>query len=172
MKKLFILLFGFLVMANSIYDIPLKGIEGGQINLNNYRGKKILIVNTASNSPYVTQYAGLELLYQKYKDSLIIIAVPSNSFGAEPGSNPAIKELISGRYQTHFIITERSEVAGESQSPLFVWLTHKDQNTVMSNIVADNFYKFLIDGAGNLVGAFAPSVDPMSEVMQKAILSQ
>ncbi len=172
MNKILSLLVGFTLVTTTIYDFSVKDIDGNNISLEQFRGKKILFVNTASNSSYTNQYASLEQLYQKYKDSLVIIAVPSNSFGNEAGTNSAIKEFVKNRYHAHFIITEKSIVAGESQTPLYAWLTHIEQNGMMNNAVGDDFYKFLVDGSGKLVGGFVSSVDPMSKAVQDAITNQ
>ncbi len=168
MSKIFCLLAG-IYFFTGFYDYPVKDINGADINLSSFTGKKILVVNTASKSMYTGQYAQLEQLYQKYKDSLVIIAFPSNSFGNETGDNMQIKKFISNRYNTHFIIAEKTIVAGENQCPLYKWLTHTDLNGMMNNAVNNDFYKFLIDGSGRLVGAFVPTVDPMSDELQNAI---
>lgn len=169
MIKILCLFIGFAWLTTIVYDFSVNTIEGNTISLSQYKGKKILFVNTASSGPYTGQYAGLEKLYQKYKDSLVIIAVPSNSFGKETGTNAAIRTFITGAYHTHFIITEKTMVYGTDQSPLYAWLTHIDQNGMMTNTINDDFYKFLVDGSGKLVGAFVSSVDPMSNEIQNAI---
>lgn len=156
-------------LFSGIYDFSLKNIDGNTFSLEQFKGKKILFVNTASASSYVGQYALLEQLYQKYKDSLIIIAVPSNTFQSEPKSNAEINDFAENTYHVHFIITEKTEVAGAGQSPLYSWLTHQAENGMMENNVNEDFYKFLVNGEGTLVGIFAPSVDPMSDEMQSAI---
>lgn len=159
-------------MAISVYDFTINDINGTPIKLEQFRGKKILFVNTSSKSIYASQYDSLEMLYQKYKDSLIIIAVPSNSFGNEPGSNEEIKKLISRTYNIHFIIAQKTDVSGDNQSPLYVWLTKIEQNGMMNNPVQDDFYKFLVDGTGRLIGGFVSSVDPLSDEVQNAIRGQ
>jgi glutathione peroxidase len=146
-------------LLSGIYNFNLNDIDGNNFNLSQYRGKKILFVNTASKSSFTSQYASLERLYQKYKDSLIIIAIPSNSFGNESRDNAQIKQFVTNTYH----------VMGTNQSPLYKWLSHIEQNTIMSNAINDDFYKFLVDGSGKLVGAYVSSVDPMSNVIQNAI---
>lgn len=163
--SLLIALFSF----TSIYDYSISDIDGNTISLSQFQGKKMLLVNTASNSQYTSQYQGLEQLYQRYSDSLVIIAIPSNSFGHEPLSNAAIKQFVSSNYNNHFILGAKTDVAGTNQCPLYNWLTHSAQNGVMENTLSNDFYKFLIDRSGNLIGAFAPSVDPMSQQIQDAI---
>lgn len=153
----------------SVYDYNLTAADGTTIHLSDFRGKKILIVNTASNSQYTSQYVNLEKLYQKYKDSLVIIAIPSGSFGNEPADNERIQSFVSSHYHIHFILAGKTEVTGTNRCPLYEWLTSSAKNGVMSNTLDDDFYKFLIDGSGNLIGAFAPSADPMSPPFFKAI---
>lgn len=155
--------------AMTIYDISLPAIDGTTIDLDNYHGKKILFVNTATNSPYVNQYAGLEQLYQRYKDSLVIIACPSNSFGNEPGNDSSINQFVSSAYNIHYLLAKKTIVIGDSSQPLYKWLTQLDKNDVMENPVKTDFYKFLVDENGRLVGAFSGSTDPMSNRVQEAI---
>ncbi|WP_202552117.1 glutathione peroxidase [Ginsengibacter hankyongi] len=152
-----------------IYNLPLNDIDGNAINLDQFQGKKILIINTATNSSYVSQYDSLEQLYQKYKDSLVIIAIPSNSFGNESSDDATIKEFVMSNYHIHYILAQKMNVMGDAQSVLYSWLTHIEQNNMMSNGVQGDFFKFLVDGSGKLVGAFMPSVEPMSQDMQGVI---
>lgn len=156
-------------MAGSLYDYAVQDTDGHTVNLGDFRGKKILFVNTASASPYAAQLGSLEQLYQQYKDSLVVIAVPSNTFKSEPLSDAAIKSLATGTYGAHYILTRKTEVAGAGQSPVYYWLTHRSENGMMENSVNEDFYKFLVNGEGKLVGIFAPSVDPLSDEMQEAI---
>jgi glutathione peroxidase len=157
--------------ATGFYDFTITDIDGNNISLRQFQGKKILFVNTATNSSYTNQYASLEQLYQKYKDSLVIIAIPSNSFGNEAGDNAAIKHFIISNYHVHFIIAQKMEVAGSNQTSLYSWLTHIEQNNMMSNTIDGDFYKFLVDGQGRLVGAFVSSVDPMGEDVQSTMVN-
>jgi glutathione peroxidase len=164
--------FAFVAKGNDttgFYNFNLTDIDGNKISLGQFRGKKILFINTATNSNYTSQYASLERLYQKYKDSLVIIAIPSNSFGHEGGDNATIKNFVTNTYGVHYILAQKTVVAGDNQSPLYGWLTHIEQNNMMSNTIEGDFYKFLVNGAGRLVGAFVSSVDPMSNDMQSAV---
>jgi glutathione peroxidase len=154
----------------SIYSFQFNGINGNSvINMNSFRGKKILLVNTASNSPYTNQYAALEQLHQLYKDSLVIIAFPSNSFGHEPGNNETIKNFIQQNYHAHFKIAAKADITGSNALPIFKWVAEAAQNGVMNNTVTNDFYKFLIDGEGNLIGAYTSTVSPMSNAIQNAV---
>ena len=94
---------------------------------------------------------------------------PSNSFGNETSDNKEIKKFINSKYNPHFIIAEKTIIIGEGQSPLYKWLTHADENGMMGNMPDNDFYKFLVDGSGQLVGTFVSSVDPMSDEIQNVI---
>lgn len=153
----------------SIYDLTLQGADGTTIHLKDLKGKKILLVNISTSEKYAGQIASLEQLYQKYKDSLVVIAVPSNSFANEPKNNKEIKEYLNSRFHVHFIVAGKVNVLGTDQSAVFNWLTHSSENGVMDNTINDDFWKFLIDKKGNLVGAFVSSVDPMSNAIQSAV---
>jgi glutathione peroxidase len=167
MFKLFLSL--ALLSLTSLYDLSLPDAAGGTISLSNFRGKKILLVNIATSSRYTSQLASLEQLYQKFKDSLVIIAVPSNSFGHEPRDNSQIEQYLSSEFGVHVIVAGKANVAGSGQHPVFDWLTHRAENTAMDNTINNDFWKFLIDERGHLIGAFVSSVDPMSNAVQTAV---
>src|SRR5215212_7964013 len=113
-----------LIMAASIYDFNVPGLEGQDINFANYKGKKILIVNTASKCGYTPQYEALEKLYETYKDKLVIVGFPANNFGGqEPGSNSEIKEFCKRNYGVTFPMAEKVSVKGDDIHPLFKYLT-------------------------------------------------
>jgi glutathione peroxidase len=160
-----------LLLFTGIYELTVPTLSGGTINLNDYRGKKILIVNIATSSPYASQLTGLEALYQRHKDSLVIIAVPSNSFGKEPLGNQAIKEELTNKYHVHYLVTAKSVVSGATQLPLYKWLTSAAENGVVDNPVNADFQKFLINNKGTLVGIFSSNTDPLAEELQKAIIN-
>lgn len=169
-KLLTILLTIIFFTTTNIYTIAVPASSADSvIDLNQYRGKKMLIVNTATNSIYTPQCNSLEQLYQQYKESLVVIAVPSNSFGNEPDSDSTIVAFLTINYHISFPLAAKSEVNGDNVSPLYNWLADEAQNGVMTGTVKGDFYKYLIDENGNLIGAFAPSVDPVSEVVQSAI---
>lgn len=168
---LFFLFFAF--TATSFYTIPVPAATGDTaINLNAYRGKKILIVNTASNSNYTPQYGSMEQLYQQYQDSLVVLAVPSNSFGNEPENDSAVASFIAINYHTTYPVAAKAEVTGGDVSELYNWLTSEDQNGEMSSIVKGDFQKYLIDENGSLIGVFAAAVDPMDSIIQNTIIGQ
>ena len=154
----------------SVYDIKIEALEGGTINLSNYKGKKILIVNTASKCGYTPQYEGLEKLYEKYKDKMVVIGFPCNNFAfQEPGDAKKIKEFCTANYGVTFPMAAKINVKGKNMHALYVWLTQKENNHYSDNSVKWNFQKYLLDEKGNLIGVFAPGVDPMSDEIISAI---
>jgi len=119
-----LLLAVFMLPAQSFYDFKINNIDGAPIRLSDFKGKKILMVNTASECGYTPQYAELEKLYQKYKNKLVVIAFPANNFGGqEPGSNKQIKQFCSKNYGVSFLVAEKVSVKGGDIHPLFQWLT-------------------------------------------------
>ena len=115
----------FLLMINmSVYDFKVPALDGGTIDLSAYKGKKMLIVNTASKCGFTPQYAGLQKLYDKYKDKLVIVGFPANDFGGqEPGTNSEIQEFCKKNYGVTFPMAAKVDVVGENTSPLFKYLT-------------------------------------------------
>jgi len=164
MLNLILVCFSFFT---SIYSISISSANGN-INLSDYQGRKILIVNTASKSKYADQYASLEQLQQRFKDSLVIIAVPSNDFDNEPDDNGTLDSSIVANYNIHYLVAYKTSVTGDSANAVYKWLTQQVQNNVADTRVKDDFQKYLIDRNGNLVGFFASSVDPMSDEMLSA----
>ena len=149
--------------AISIYDFKVAALDGGTIDFSKYKGKKILIVNTASKCGYTKQYKGLQELYEKYKDKLVIIGFPANNFGGqEPGSNEEIEAFCEKNYGVSFPMAEKISVKGDDIHPLFKWLTNKKENGVMDADIRWNFTKFLINEKGKLVAKFDSAVEPMS----------
>jgi glutathione peroxidase len=171
MKTLLCALAGFLILtaaaykpANSIYKFSVPGIEGGKIKFKKFKGKKILIVNTASKCGYTPQYADLQKLYETYKDKLVVVGFPANNFGQqEPGENPDIKSFCTKNYGVTFPLAAKVSVKGADIHPLFKWLTTKTENGVMDAEIRWNFTKFLLDENGKLIKMFTSKVTPMSE---------
>ncbi|MEQ1797413.1 MAG: glutathione peroxidase [Lacibacter sp.] len=148
----------------TIYNFKVEGLEGGTINFASFKGKKILIVNTASKCGYTPQYTELEELYEKYKDKLVVIGFPANNFGGqEPGTNAEIKEFCTGTYHITFPMASKISVKGDDMHPLYQWLTSKEKNGVLDAEIKWNFNKFLINEKGELVAYFGSKVKPMSE---------
>ncbi|MBL0145762.1 MAG: glutathione peroxidase [Chitinophagaceae bacterium] len=147
-----------------IYAFKVEALEGGKINFSKYKGKKILIVNTASKCGYTPQYKGLEELYLKYKDKLVIVGFPANNFGGqEPGTNTEIKEFCTKNYGVTFPMAAKVSVKGDDMAPIYKWLCTKELNGVLDAEIKWNFGKFLIDENGKMIAYFSSKVTPMSE---------
>ena len=152
------------ITAKSIYDFKVEALDGGTIDFAKYKGKKILVVNTASKCGYTPQYEGLEKLYEKYQDKLVIVGFPANNFGGqEPGTNSEIKEFCKKNYGVTFPMAAKVSVKGDDTAPIFKWLCSKAENGVLDAEIKWNFGKFLLDEKGNLVAYFPSKVEPMSE---------
>jgi glutathione peroxidase len=148
----------------SFYDFTVETIDGQQLNLADLKGKKVMIVNTASKCGHTPQYKDLELLNKAYKQKLVIIGFPANNFmNQEPGTNEDIKEFCDSKYGVTFPIMSKISVKGDDMHPLYRWLTSKSANGVIDSEVAWNFQKYLIDEEGNLVGFLKPAVKPLSD---------
>ncbi|MCZ2222032.1 MAG: glutathione peroxidase [Chitinophagales bacterium] len=153
---------------NKIYRFKVDSIDGGQINFSKFRGKKILIVNTASNCQYTYQYAELQNLYLTYGDKLVIVGFPCNQFGhQEEGDNDEISDFCKTRYGVSFPLSTKINVKGDSIAPIFKWLCNKSENGVMDVTIKWNFNKFLIDERGRLIAHFSSSVKPESKEITK-----
>jgi glutathione peroxidase len=163
-----IMLSAGLLFITTIYDFKVPSLEGSTIDFSKFKGKKVLIVNTASECGYTPQYADLQKLYEAYKSKLVIVGFPANNFGGqEPGSNTEIKEFCKKNYGVTFIMAEKVSVKGADIHPLFKWLTNKSENGVMDAEIKWNFTKFLLDEKGKLVGVFPSKVNPNSEEITK-----
>jgi glutathione peroxidase len=157
------------VGASSVYDFKVPGLDGSTIDLAKYKGKKILIVNTASKCGYTPQYADLEALYTKYKDKLVIVGFPANDFHQqEPGSNAEISAFCTKNYGVTFPMAEKSDVIGDNISPLFKYLTDEAHKLgVADPVIGWNFTKFLVDENGKLIAVFASKVKPTDDQITK-----
>ncbi len=155
--------------AGSLYDIPLKDIDGKGTSLKAYQGKVLLIVNVASRCGYTPQYAGLEKLQEKYKDQgLVVLGFPCNQFGGqEPGTSEQIKEFCSSKYQVSFPLFEKIEVNGANRHPLYAELAGKD--SPYRGDIKWNFSKFLVGRDGKIVKRFEPNVKPESQELTQAV---
>ena len=152
----------------SIYDIKINSLQGKPINLKDFEGKHILFVNVASKCGFTPQYKGLEELHQKYKDKLVVIGVPCNQFGSqEPGSSEEIEEFCEVNYGVSFLITEKIDVKGQNQHPLYSWLTNKEFNSKKSSSVKWNFQKYLVDNNGKLIDYYFSITKPTSSKITK-----
>jgi glutathione peroxidase len=148
----------------SIYDFSVPALDGGKIDFSKYKGKKVLIVNTASQCGYTPQYEDLQKLYDTYKDKLVIVGFPANNFGGqEPGTNTEIKEFCKKNYGVTFPMAEKVSVVGDDIHPLFKYLTDEAAKIGITKPIAWNFTKFLLDENGKLITVFPSKVKPMSE---------
>lgn len=164
---LFLFLTFFSSVPVSVYNFKVKTIDGKDLKLSAFKGKKILIVNTASKCGYTPQYAELEKLWQQYKDRLVVIGFPANNFGGqEPEGNALIKEFCKKNYGVSFYLSEKVSVKGEDASELFKYLTSQD-NPDFKGDIKWNFEKFLIDENGKLVHRFRSAVKPLSPEITK-----
>jgi glutathione peroxidase len=158
----------FFSVTMSIYDFKVPGLDGKEIDLASLKGKKVLIVNTASKCGYTPQYAELEQLHKTYKDKLVVIGFPANNFGQqEPGSNDEIEEFCQKNYGVTFLMTEKVSVKGDDIHPLFKYLTEEGKKLGVEDPIKWNFTKFLIDEKGNVIAVFPSKVKPMSEEITK-----
>jgi glutathione peroxidase len=149
--------------AKTIYDFKVQGLSGDTIDFAAFKGKKILIVNTASKCGFTKQYAELQQLYLKYKDSLVIVGFPENNFlYQEPGTNAEIKEFCTKNYGVTFPMAAKIDVKGKDIAPIYKWLTNKSENGVMDATITWNFNKFLLDEHGIIIAKFDSKVTPMS----------
>lgn len=165
LTALVILLVISIKAQTSFYDLKVKTIEGKDFDMSTLKGKKVLVVNTASKCGYTPQYEDLEKLYVAYKDkNFTIIGFPANNFGhQEPGSNADIKEFCSKNYGVTFQMMEKISVKGDDLDPFYQWLTKKEKNGKMDSSVKWNFQKYMIDEKGNLVDIAYSNEKPMSE---------
>lgn len=152
-------------------DFKPESIDGQTVDLEKYEGKVVLIVNTASRCGYTPQYAGLEKLYQKYKDKgFVVLGFPCNQFGGqEPGTDAQIKEFCSTEFNVSFPMFSKVEVKGDDAAPIYKYLTNKDVKPAGKGDVEWNFEKFLIDREGNVVHRYRSSVKPSDDELVKAI---
>lgn len=145
-------------------EAKVRSIEGKEYDFSALKGKKVLIVNTASECGYTPQYEGLQKLYDTYKDKLVVLGFPANNFGAqEPGSNEEIKQFCTTKFNVTFPMFEKISVLGDDMAPIYKWLTSKDLNGWNDQQPKWNFNKYLIDEEGNLVKYFSSAVKPMSD---------
>ena len=175
MHKIFLIASVMLFMAfspsnktESIYKFKVEGLSGGTINFKQFKGKKIMIVNTASKCGNTPQYTQLEQLYEKYKDKLVIVGFPANNFGGqEPGTNTEIKEFCTKNYGVTFPMAEKVSVKGDDIAPIFQFLVAEAEKLGFKDPIKWNFTKFLLDENGKLITVIHNKVNPMSEEVTK-----
>jgi glutathione peroxidase len=153
---------------SSIYNIPINSIQGNPIDLSEFKGKNILFVNVASKCGFTPQYKDLQNLYDTYQDSLMIIGIPCNQFGKqEPGTSDEITHFCEINYGVTFLITEKVDVKGPNQHPLYTWLTKKAENGRKNSSVKWNFQKYLVSPNGQLIDYYYSITKPLSKKITK-----
>jgi glutathione peroxidase len=166
LSSLYVKLFGTYRGTGDIYDFTIKDIRGEDINFKQYRGKKLLIVNTASKCGYTHQYADLEKLHRIYPNNITVLGFPSNNFlWQEPGSNDDIAAFCETNYQVTFKMFTKISVKGLSKHPLYQWLKAKTGKTP-----SWNFCKYLVSENGKEVKFFGSKVNPLDPVIVTEIL--
>lgn len=161
---------GIVVPKESFYALKFTSISGDTIDFSTLKGKKVLLVNTASKCGFTPQFEELEALSQKYKDKLVVIGFPSNDFGGQdPGSNKEIQEFCQLNYGVSFLMMEKSEVKGETKNAVFSWLSDKNKNGWNEKEPVWNFCKYLVDEKGNLRAFFTSKTKPSSEEVVRLI---
>ena len=169
MKTLFLILMtvstSTIMAQTTFYDLKANDIYGEQVDFSKFKGKKVLVVNTASKCGYTPQYAQLQDLYKEFGgEKFEIIGFPSNNFmGQEPGDEKEIAQFCEKNYGVTFTMMEKIDVKGKDIHPVYQWLTEKSQNGVEDAKVKWNFQKFLIDENGKYVKSLSPGVEPMSD---------
>jgi glutathione peroxidase len=157
MSILLTLSFAGMAQSKSFYDFKVKTLEGNDFDLGTLKGKKIIVVNTASKCGNTPQYKDLEEVYQQYQDVLVIIGFPANNFmNQEPGSAAEIRTFCTDKYGVTFPLMQKISVKGKDMDPLYKWLTTKKENGIMDSEVTWNFQKYLIDENGKLVDVVEP----------------
>jgi len=146
----------------SVLDFKLNDIDGNPVDLEKYKGKVLLIVNTASRCGHTPQYAALEKIYDQYKgQGFEVLAFPANEFrGQEPGTNEQIKEFCTSKYDVTFPLFSKIVVKGEGMHPLYQFITSNEKNPQTGGEIKWNFTKFLVDREGRIVQRFEPAVKP------------
>lgn len=148
----------------SVYDFRIKTLEGEEISLARYKGKKLLLVNVASECGFTPQYKNLQALHDQYKDKLVVIGFPANNFGGqEPGTSTEIRNFCTKNYGVTFPMMEKISVKGKDAHPLYKWLGDKKLNGVCDDSPMWNFGKYLIDEKGKIIKYFGSRVDPLSK---------
>lgn len=158
----------FFLYTSSVYNLSIDTYNKGIISLSDYHGKKILIVNIASNSKYVSQVQELHQLYDLHKDSLIVIAFPSNSFDNEQRDDAQLLQYVDSM-QLNFPVAKLSFVKGGGIHPLYAWLSQRSSNGVLDATITNDFQKYFLDKNGEIFGLFNSEVSPLDTKVTQAI---
>ena len=167
----FSLFFGQIAAQNTVrkpsagfYNLEFTAISGEPVRFDTFRGKYILIVNTASKCGFTPQFKDLEELYQRYQDRLVVIGFPSNDFGSQdPGTDQEIAEFCRMNYGVSFLMMEKSPVKGDAKNKVYQWLSDEKKNGWNTQEPTWNFCKYLVDPSGNLLSFYPSKVKPASE---------
>ncbi|WP_229663365.1 glutathione peroxidase [Cloacibacterium rupense] len=152
----------------SIHSFKVESLDGKTIDFSKFKGKKILIVNTASECGFTPQYEDLEKLYEMYKNKLVVVGFPANNFGGqEPGSNQEIATFCKKNYGVTFPMAAKVSVKGNDTAPIFKFLTDKKLNGVKNTTILWNFTKFLLNEKGELIDTFISTTKPTSDSITK-----
>ncbi len=156
------------IPSESIYDIQIDKLSGEPLDLSTYKDQYILFVNVASECGFTGQYEGLQKLFDTYNENLMVIGVPCNQFGSqEPGTAQEIQTFCQANYGVTFLMTEKIDVKGKNQHPLYLWLTDKSKNGKKSTTVKWNFQKYLIGPKGELIDYYYSITKPLSSKITK-----
>lgn len=157
-------------MANSIHQFQLEGLKGSKVNFADFKGKKILLVNVASECGLTAQYQQLQDLYAATKEQIVIVGCPANNFGAqEPGNDEQIASFCTLNYGVAFPMTTKISVKGTDMHPLYQFVTQKMQNGVEDSEVKWNFQKYIFDEEGLFQQVIAPTVEPLDDIVLAAL---
>jgi glutathione peroxidase len=153
-----------MINKGSIYDFKLKTLDGKDISLAAFKGKKLLLVNVASECGYTPQYKNLQALHEQFGAKVTVIGFPANNFGGqEPGTSAEIKTFCTKNYGVTFQMMEKISVKGSDANPLYKWLSSKEQNGLCNDAPSWNFCKYLIDENGKVIKFFSSNTDPLSK---------
>ncbi|HWU44721.1 MAG TPA: glutathione peroxidase [Bdellovibrio sp.] len=160
-------------MSQTMHDFKVKAADGSEVALSKYKEQAVLVVNVASKCGFTPQYAGLEQMYEKFKDKgFIILGFPCNQFGAqEPGSNSEIQQFCSLNYGVTFPVLAKVDVNGSNADPLYQWLKEQAPGILGTELIKWNFTKFLVGKDGKVIKRYAPNDEPkdMMDDVQKAV---
>lgn len=157
------------LLLTSFYSLKFECTNGTQVDCKTFEGKKVLIVNVASNSKYFDQVSDLKSLYDTHSDSLVIILCPSNSFYNEPLKNDELTSVFNNDGRANFYILKKGSVKGNNLLPIYDWIGSIEKNEMMTGTVVEDYQKFLINESGKLVGSFNAGISPKDSVLITAI---